>query len=101
MVAVEAREEYIVEWYSKHKRQELAYYMDLVAAERHTETVCHRAENRSSYTAVVWSLTTRTLLDCWVLFPKAHNRPVLEFHNSDSMPPLLGVVLRMRYNSSE
>jgi len=76
--------------------------MDLVAAAgRHTETVCHRVENRSSYMAVVWSLVTRTRVDCWVLFPKVHNRPVLEFHNSDNMPLLLGVVLRMRYNSSE
>ncbi len=97
VVLVEA---HIVVWYSKHKSRELACCMDLeAAAERHTEIVRHRAENHSSYMVVVYSQMTRIQLDCLVLFPKEHNRQVLECHNSDSKPLLLGVVLRTHYTS--
>ncbi len=89
-----------VVWYSKHKSQELACYMDLeVAEELHMDFAFHTIENHSSYMAVGCSLMTRIRLDCLVLFPKEHNRLGLESHNSDSMQLLLGVVLRTHYTS--
>jgi hypothetical protein len=87
-------------WYSKHKSQESACGMDLVAAvELRMDFAFHTIGNRSSYMAVGRSPLTRIRLDCLVLFPMEHNKLELEFHNSDNMQLLPGVVLRTHYTS--
>ncbi len=85
--------------YPRRKRQ--VYYMDLEeVVVCHREIALHTAGSHSSYMAgAAYSLMTKIQSDCLVLFPKRHNRPVLECHNSGSRPLLLEAVSRTHYSS--
>ena len=86
--------------YSRHKKREQVYYMDLEAeAVCHTEIALHTVSHSSYMAGAAHSLTTKIPLDCLMMFPKEHNRPVLERHNSGSRPLLLEVASRTHYSS--